>query len=69
MTSKLIRNETISNIDIAPTLCDLAGIPIPNIMDGKSLVPLLTNKRHSLKGQWRTHFMTEFAEGSFQEWG
>ena len=28
--------------DIGPTLCDLAGIEVPNLMDGRSLVPLLT---------------------------
>jgi arylsulfatase A-like enzyme len=30
-----------ANIDVAPTVLDLAGIPIPKHMDGKSLMPLL----------------------------
>lgn len=28
-------------IDIYPTLCDLAGLPIPDVLEGKSLAPLL----------------------------
>ena len=70
-------NEMISNIDIGPTLCDLAGLAIPTIMDGRSLVPLLTSSNGvereeahgALDRPWRTHFMTEFAEGGNQEWG
>ncbi len=30
-------------IDIYPTLCDLAGIPLPEHLDGTSLVPLLSD--------------------------
>lgn len=64
-------DELISNIDIGPTLCELAGIPVPNIMDGRSLVPLLKGGDADLLSSrpWRTHFMTEFAEGGFQQWG
>lgn len=31
------------NIDIAPTILDMAGIPLPEMMDGISLAPLLKN--------------------------
>lgn len=31
--------------DIAPTILEFAGVPIPETMDGKSLVPLLYNKK------------------------
>jgi arylsulfatase A-like enzyme len=33
----------VANIDLAPTMCDLAGIPVPADMDGRSLVPLLSD--------------------------
>lgn len=39
------------NIDFAPTLLDLAGLPIPKDMDGKSLVPLLDKP----SGRIRSH--------------
>ena len=37
------------HIDIFPTLCDLAGVNIPVILDGKSLVPIMKNPAASVK--------------------
>ena len=31
----------VESIDLFPTLCDLAGVPIPSSLEGRSLVPLL----------------------------
>jgi N-acetylglucosamine-6-sulfatase len=44
------------NIDIAPTIADLAGVDPPLPQDGKSLVPLLDRD----PGAWRDRFVVEF---------
>jgi arylsulfatase A-like enzyme len=36
-----VDSSLVANVDLAPTICELAGIPIPAEMDGRSLVPLL----------------------------
>ena len=40
------------NIDIAPTILDLAEIDLPQSMQGKSLVPLIQEKTESLRDIW-----------------
>ena len=39
------------NVDFAPTFLDLAGLPVPERMQGRSLVPLLTG---AAPERWRT---------------
>ncbi|MDP2886168.1 MAG: sulfatase [Ignavibacteria bacterium] len=36
-------------IDVYPTICDLAGVSIPAILDGKSLVPVMKNPKRKVK--------------------
>ncbi|MCW9708075.1 sulfatase family protein [Fodinibius salsisoli] len=36
-------DELVQNIDWAPTLLDLAGLPVPEDMQGRSLLPLVQN--------------------------
>jgi arylsulfatase A-like enzyme len=45
--------QFVSNIDLAPTFLDLAGLPVPASMQGRSLAPLL---RGESPGDWRTSF-------------
>jgi arylsulfatase A-like enzyme len=50
------RDEFILNIDLGPTILDIAGVPIPASMHGESFLPLLTNK----SSEWRTNFLYEY---------
>ena len=43
------------NIDFAPTILELAGLPVPATMQGRSLLPLLRDPRES----WRNEFFYE----------
>lgn len=41
-----VRNQTISNLDFLPTICDILDIPLPeNKLDGKSILPILQNEK------------------------
>ena len=42
-------NHMVMNLDIAPTLLDIAGVSVPGDMQGESFLPLLTDK--SAKGR------------------
>ena len=50
------RDEFALNIDLAPTLLELAGVTVPSAMQGRSLVPLLQGKRSA----WRNSFLIEY---------
>lgn len=51
-----VRDEFALNIDLAPTLLALAGAPVPDNMQGRSLVPLLKGD----KPKWRESFLIEY---------
>ncbi|HEU4387731.1 MAG TPA: sulfatase, partial [Blastocatellia bacterium] len=52
----VVRDELALNIDIAPTLLSLAGVPVPPDVEGSSLVPLLKGRRT----RWRDSFLIEY---------
>ncbi|MGH9582585.1 MAG: sulfatase family protein [Bryobacteraceae bacterium] len=60
-----VRSEWVVNIDNAPTALDLAGLPIPQDMQGKSLLPLL--KGDSPSG-WRTSMYYHYYEFGPPHW-
>ena len=51
----------VLNIDLCPTFLDLAGIPILETVQGRSMRPLLKGRKHG----WREEFLYEY----FQEKG
>lgn len=51
----VVDDRMVLNIDVAPTLLDLAGVKVPDIMDGRSLVPVIDGK----KTDWRDRFFYE----------
>lgn len=51
----------VQNIDIAPTLLDLAGVDIPDYMDGRSMLPLFKNENTP---SWRDLIFYEY----YWEW-
>ena len=42
-------NSIVEFVDIYPTLCELAGLPIPEHLQGTSLVPILNNSKSKVK--------------------
>ena len=49
-------NEFLSNVDLAPTVLDMAGVAIPSSMQGRSLLPLVLGRT----GDWPDDLMAEF---------
>ncbi len=49
-------SSLVEFIDIYPTLCELAGLPLPKHLDGESLVPILKDPTTSIKDQAISRF-------------
>lgn len=48
-------------VDIYPTVCELAGIPVPSFVEGASLIPLL----HEEKTVWKKAAFSQIKRGGF----
>lgn len=52
-------DEMVLNLDLAPSLLDYAGLPIPKEMQGLSWRPLLTGKNVPWRQSWFYEYFTE----------
>ena len=51
-----ISSDFILNVDLGPTMLDLAGLPVPSSMHGRSFVPLMEGDN----ANWRNAFVYEY---------
>ncbi|MEE8329021.1 MAG: sulfatase [Thermodesulfovibrionia bacterium] len=58
-----IIDNVVAQIDIPPTILELADIPIPSWMEGRSLVPLMRGKSLSVKPGFSMNFEKNFSRG------
>ena len=56
------RKQMILNIDIAPSLLDIAGAPVPDDMDGESFVPYLVDGDASGREAWLLEYWKYYPE-------
>lgn len=54
-----VNRALVANIDFAPTFLEVAGVPIPERMQGRSLLPLLQG---TMPPDWRTAFYYHYYE-------
>lgn len=50
--------ELVSHVDLPPTLVDSAGLPVPDAMQGRSLLPLL----HGEDPEWPRDVLIQISE-------
>ena len=57
LAAPAVRDDLVLNIDIAPTILNLAGVPVPTEMQGRSWQPLLNGGAVT---NWRQSFLAEY---------
>jgi arylsulfatase A-like enzyme len=54
-----VNNDMVSNIDLAETFLEMAGVDVPSDMQGRSMVPILNGKT---PGNWRKEHYYHYYE-------
>lgn len=60
-----VSEALVQNLDLAETFLDLAGVPVPAVMQGRSLVPLL---RGEAPEDWRDAIYYQYFYYEIGEW-
>lgn len=53
-------DQMILNVDLAPTLLEMAGLAVPSAMEGTSLVPLLRDRGAAGRRAWMYEYFKDF---------
>ena len=56
------RSQMVLNIDFAPTMLDVAGVPVPEEMEGQSLIPILKSRNAVGRKAWLLEYWKYFPE-------
>ena len=71
ITAASASKRFVLNVDLAPTFLQLAGVEIPAVIQGKSLLPLFGDPQGK-SVEWRDHFVAEYfmekSSSSFPSW-
>lgn len=58
-------NALVELVDIYPTLCSYANIPVPNYVEGNSFKPIVNKPTK----KWKTAAFSQFPTPALREWG
>jgi arylsulfatase A-like enzyme len=59
--SGIVLNQVVQNIDLAPTILDMAGVKVPSQMQGRSILPLLRGERIAWRDKAFYEYYWEFS--------